>query len=144
MSLRQDLIDQMKQAMRDRDQVKLDTIRFVIARVKKDEIDLKREMTDQEVVKLIKHEAKSRQEAIKQIKSGGRDQLASQEQAKLDILLKFLPEQISDEELEQIVSKVISNAPSKDFGPLMGLAMKAVGDRADGKRVNEMVKKVLS
>lgn len=143
MSLRQTLTDQMKTAMKARDQVRLDTIRFVLSQIKNQEIDLKREMNDEEVLKLLKKEVKNRQEAIEQFRQGGRDTIVDEELAKVEIIQEFLPAEMSDQELRTIVEKVVSLAEDKNFGKIMSAVMAEVQGQADGGRVSKTVKEVL-
>ncbi len=145
MSLRSNLINLMKDAMRAHDQVRLDTIRFLMAQAKNLEIDLKRELNDDEFVALVKKEVKNRAEAIEQFKAGGREDLVSEETAKLEVVKEFLPAQMSDEDLEAIVRKVVSTlSDTSNFGLVMKAVMAEVKDQADGKRVGAAVKNVLS
>ncbi len=143
MSLRQTLTDQMKTAMKARDQVRLDTIRFVLSQIKNQEIDLKREMNDEEVLKLLKKEVKNRQEAIEQFRQGGRDTIVDEELAKVEIIQEFLPAEMSDQELRAIVEKVVGLAEGKNFGKIMSAVMAEVQGQADGGRVSKTVKEVL-
>lgn len=143
MSLRQTLTDQMKTAMKARDQVRLDTIRFVLSQIKNQEIDLKREMNDEEVLKLLKKEVKNRQEAIEQFRQGGRDTIVDEELAKVEIIQEFLPAEMSDQELRTIIEKVVSLAEDKNFGKIMSAVMAEVQGQADGGRVSKTVKEVL-
>lgn len=143
MSLRQTLTDQMKTAMKARDQVRLDTVRFVLSQIKNQEIDLKREMNDEEVLKLLKKEVKNRQEAIEQFRQGGRDTIVNEELAKVEIIQEFLPAEMSDQELRTIVEKVVGLAEDKNVGKIMSAVMAEVQGQADGGRVSKTVKEVL-
>lgn len=143
MSLRLQLTDHMKNAMRARDQVRLDTIRFVLSQIKNAEIDLKREMTDEEILKLMKKEVKNRQEAIEQFRDGGRDEMVEDEIAKVEIIQEFLPAEMTDQDLRVIVEKVVSLAEDKNFGKVMPLVMAEVNGRADGGRVSKMLREML-
>lgn len=143
MSLRQQLPTMMKDAMKARDQVRLDTIRFIMAQAKNAEIDLKREMTDEELMTLLKREVKNRAEAIEQFKTGGREDIVAEEEAKLAVIKEMLPAEMSDDELDAVVQKVAAEATDKSFGLVMKSVMAQVKGQADGKRVSEAVKKAL-
>lgn len=143
MSLRLTLTTEMKNAMKARDQIKLDTVRFVLSQIKNAEIDLHREMTDEEIINLMKKEVKNRKEAIDQFKQGGRMDLVDEEEAKLVIIQQFLPAEMSDEELEKIVQQVVDAAEDKSFGSVMKVAMTELKGKADGSRISAAVKKLL-
>lgn len=140
MSLRSQLPTMMKNAMKARDQVRLDTIRFIMSQAKNLEIDLKRELNDDEFIALLKKEMKNRLEAIEQFKAGGRDEIVAEEEAKLIVIKEFLPAEMSDEELSAIVENTVNEAEDKSFGKVMQAVMAQVKGQADGKRVTQMVK----
>lgn len=144
MSLRHQLTEDMKSAMRARDQIRLDTVRFVLSQVKNAEIDLKREMTDEEIIKLLKKEVKNRQEAIEQYRQGGRDEIVAEEEAKLEVITAYLPAEMSDEDLRKIVEKHVALSEDKNFGKIIGSVMADVQGQADGGRVSQMIKQVLN
>ena len=139
--LRNKVQESMKQAMRDKDQVRLDALRFVWSEIKNAEIDKKEELVDEELMVLVGREVKKRKEAINQMKDGGRD--IGDEESKLQVLMEFLPEQMSREEVEKIVTNVVSGGES-DFGAVMGQVMGRVKGKADGKMVSEVVKAKLN
>jgi uncharacterized protein YqeY len=144
MSLRAQLPTMMKDAMKARDQVRLDTIRFILSQAKNAEIDLKHEMNDEEFLTLLKKEVKNRTEAIEQFKAGGREDIVVEEEAKLKIIREFLPAEMSDADLDIIVKKVLDATPDKsNFGLVMKAVMAEVKGQADGKRVSEAVKRNL-
>ena len=146
MSLRERLADEMKVAMKAREDLKLSTIRLVRSAVKNKEIDLKREMDDREVVETISTLVKQRRESIRLFMEAGRDDLVSKEEKELTILLGFLPEQLSREEVGELVARVIDEAGaqgSKDMGRVMKALSPLVAGRADGKMVSEIVKERL-
>lgn len=143
-TLRSQLTEMMKNAMRARDQIRLDTVRFVLSQIKNAEIDLHREMNDEEVITLLKKEVKNRKEAIDQFAKGGRQDLVDEETAKLKVIEEFLPAQMSDEELQKVVQEVVEANPGKEFGLIMKEVMARVKGQADGSRVSGMVKVVVS
>jgi len=139
--LRDKLTDQMKQAMKAKDVLRLSALRYLMSLVKNKEIDKKSELTDEEVMGLVKTEVKKRREAVEQFKKGGRDDLVAEEEEKIKVLEEFLPEQMSREEIEKVVEKVRGDVD--DFGQVMGKVMNEVKGKADGKLVSEVVKNKL-
>ena len=135
-------------AMKSRDTVKSSTLNFLRAQIKNAFIDKKGEaLTDQDVIAVIKKQVKQRQDSISQYEQGGRKDLADKEAAELAILKGYLPEEMSQEELEGLVKQVIAetNASSmKDMGGVMKALAEKVQGRADNKLVSELVKKALS
>ncbi len=146
MSLKQQLKDDLKTAMREKNIVKRDSIRAINTMIKQIEVDERKDLNDQEVIKLIQKGVKQRQEAIEQYQNASRDDLVQKEQAQIDVFNEYLPKQLSDEELENQMKDLITqlNATSmKDIGKIMGSASKKFAGIADGKRINEMAKKLL-
>lgn len=146
MSLQEQLRENMKIAMRDKDVVSRDTIRFLNSAIKQIEVDERRALDDNDVIKLIQKAIKQRNESIEQFKLASRDDLVEAETAQLKVLEKYLPKQLSDEELEAKIKEIISTTGAtsiKDMGKIMGVASKDLAGIADGKRINEAVKKVL-
>jgi uncharacterized protein YqeY len=146
MSLKQQLKDDLKVAMREKQIVKRDAIRAINTMIKQIEVDQRIELDDAEIIKLVQKGIKQREEAITQYKDASRDDLVQKEQEQIDVFSLYLPKQLSDDELEVIVKTIIeeSGATSiKDMGKVMNPAKEKVGGGADGKRINEMVKKLL-
>ncbi|OCL86466.1 GatB/YqeY domain-containing protein [Arcobacter porcinus] len=147
MSLKEKLSEDLKQAMRDKEVVKRDSIRAINTMIKQIEVDERRVLEDADIIKLIQRGIKQREEAISQYSAASRTDLVEKEQSQIDIFIQYLPKQLSDEELEAGMKKIITevNASSlKDMGKVMGSASKAFAGVADGKRINEMVKKLLA
>jgi uncharacterized protein len=142
MSLQNQLIEDMKQAMKSGDRVRLDAIRFLRSEIKNYEID-HGDQDDAGVETLIAKQTKQMRESIEEYKKGGRQDLADDEQAKLTILEKYLPEQMSDEELQVIVNEVLAHTPTPQMGPVIGQVMSRVKGKADGGRVSALVKAAL-
>jgi len=146
MSLKQQLKDDVKVAMREKNIVKRDSIRSINTMIKQIEVDERIELTDEAIIKLIQKGIKQREEAISQYTEAKRDDLVQKEQEQVDVFKLYLPEQISDENLEIGMKEIIEdvNATSmKDMGKVMGTASKKFAGVAEGKRINEMVKKLL-
>mgnify|MGYP001468089729 FL=1 len=147
MSLKEKLNEDLKQAMRDKEVVKRDSIRAINTMIKQIEVDERRVLDDAEVIKLIQRGIKQREEAISQYRAASRDDLVQKEQEQVDVFMLYLPKQLSNEELENGMKEIVSEVGAtslKDMGKVMGVASKKFAGVADGKRINEMVKKLLS
>jgi uncharacterized protein len=142
-ALKTQLTEDMKQAMRDRASMKLNTIRFLLAALKNWEID-NGEQDDAGVQKIIAREVKKMKDAIEDFKKGGRQDLVDEELQKIEIMEAYLPKQMGEAELQQIVSEVVSSSEQKDFGSVMKAVMAKVQGQADGGRVSALVKSALS
>ena len=144
-TLRSDLTD----AIRGRDQVRAGTLRMVLTSVTNEEVagTEARELSDDEVLKVITKEAKKRREASAAYTGAGRAELAAKEDAELAIVEAYLPAQLGDDELEKLVAEAVAETGATGM-PQMGLVMKAVqprvAGRADGGRVAAVVKRVLA
>ncbi|GIO13384.1 hypothetical protein J19TS2_29390 [Cohnella xylanilytica] len=146
MSLAERLNEDMKQAMRAQDKFRLSTIRMVRASVKNQEIELRRPLEDNEVLDILSREVKQRKDSLQEFTKAGRDDLAKDLQAEIDIIAQYLPEQLTEEDIKAIVTQTIqeTGASSKaDMGKLMGALMPKVKGRADGKLVNQVVQQFL-
>lgn len=147
MSLKEKLNEDLKQAMRDKEVVKRDSIRAINTMIKQIEVDERRVLDDAEVIKLVQRGIKQREEAISQYRAASRDDLVQKEQEQVDVFMLYLPKQLSDVELENGMKEIISEVGAtslKDMGKVMGVASKKFAGVADEKRINEMVKKLLS
>ena len=147
MSLKQQLKDDVKTAMREKNIVKRDSIRSINTMIKQIEVDERIELADADIIKLIQKGIKQREEAISQYKEASRDDLVSKEQEQIDVFALYLPTQVSDEVLESDMKNIITEVDAqsmKDMGKVMGKATKHFAGVADGKRINEMVKKLLA
>lgn len=147
MSLKEQLKEDLKTAMRDKEVVKRDSIRAINTMIKQIEVDERRELDDADIIKLIQRGIKQREEAITQYKAASRDDLVQKEQEQVDVFMLYLPKQLSDVELENGMKEVIQQTGAttiKDMGKVMGVASKKFAGVADGKRINEMVKKLLA
>lgn len=144
--LQEQINNDLKQAMRDRDETTLSTLRMLLAALKNKMISLRQgaeaELTDEQVIEAVASEIKKRQDSIEAYAAGGRSDLAEKEKAEAEVLKKYLPQQSSDEEIEAVIKEVVASGAT-DFGRAMGQAMARLKGKADGKRVGEIVKKVL-
>ena len=146
MNLKQQIQNDIKTAMRERDTARRDTLRNLSAAIKQIEVDERRELSDQDVEAILMKYAKQREDAKEQFAAGGRDDLVAKEEAELAVVRSYLPEPLSDEELEAIVQEVIAQTGAtslKEMGRVMQEAKAAAGSRADGARINQIAKKLL-
>ncbi|GGG10717.1 GatB/YqeY domain-containing protein [Paenibacillus abyssi] len=146
MNLSERLNDDMKQAMKSQDKFKLSTIRMVRAAIKNQEIDLKRPLDDNEVLEILSREIKQRKDSLQEFEKAGREDLATNVAAEIDIISVYLPQQLTEEEIKVIVQQTIqeSGASSKaEMGKVMSALMPKVKGRADGKLVNQLVQQFL-
>jgi len=143
----QDQIDNdYKTAFKAKEEKKYKALRHVLAKLKQVTIDTRKELNDEEIIKVLKSEVKSRKDALEQFKAGGRDDLIEQTEYEISQIENYLPEQMSDEDLEKIVKEALAEVGATspaDMGKAMGATMKKVGSDADGGRVKEMVMKLL-
>lgn len=142
MTLKQTLTEDMKNAMRARDSLTLQAIRYLLAEIKNVEID-NGEQDDKGVEKIIASQVKKIKEAIEEFKKGNRDDLVQEEEKKLLVLKKYLPEQMGDQQLEQIIKKIVADNQGLEMGPMIGKVMVVVKGQADGGRVSELVRKLM-
>lgn len=143
MSLSQQLIDEMKQAMKDGDKVKLAVIRFLRAEIKNYEID-HGEQDDAGVQKIVVKQVKQVKESIEEYQKAGRDDLVAAEEPKLKILEEYLPEQMSDAQVQAIIDEVLKNTENPQLGPVIGQVMAKVQGKADGGKVSGLVRQALA
>ena len=147
MQLRERLNAAMKDAMKSRDALRLSAIRMLLSSVKNREIELRRELSETEITETIVTLCKQRRESIRLFKEAGRQDLVDKEEAELALLVSFLPQQLTREELVSLVDKVITETSAtsgKDMGKVMKALQPLVSGRADGKLVSEVVKEKLA
>jgi len=147
MSLKEQLKSDLKEAMRAKDISKRDSIRSINTMIKQIEVDERIELDDTKIIQLIQKGIKQREEAIVQFKEASRDDLVQNEKNQIDIFSLYLPKQLTDEELEAVIESIIKEVGAttmKDMGKVMNPAKEKVGGSADGKRINLIVKKLLS
>ena len=147
MNTKEKLAQDLKDAMRAKDEVRKRTIRMALAAVKNAEIDHQAELAESEILVILQKEVKSRNETIEGAEKAGRDDLISEANHEIKILEEYLPQAISPTELEAIVTETISEIEAismKDMGRVMQAVMPKVRGRADGKDVNQIVRKLLS
>lgn len=145
-----DLINKINQDLigvqKSRDEISTSTLRLLLSDIKNSQIAKGGELTDDEIVAEVVKNAKKRKESIDAFKTAGRGELVEKESAELKVLEKYLPEQLTEEEIEKIVDSVISESgavETGDFSGVMGQVMAKVKGKADGRFVSETVKKKL-
>ncbi len=146
-SLKDKLKNDLKDAMKTKNTLKRDTIRFLMSALKQVEVDERRELSDEDIVKIIQKSAKQREDSMNQYKNAGRDDLYQKESNELKILKEYLPKQMGDDELKDIIKNIILKTGAnsiKDIGKVMGAAIKECSGKADGKRINKIAKEMLS
>lgn len=149
--LKDQLTNDLKEAMRARDEVRLRTIRSLRAALQSQEIEQRQggsaELTEEQEMAVLQKQAKQRRDAIDQFQSAGRDDLVQKEQEELEIIEGYLPKQLSDDEIRKVLHEVIAAtgaASARDMGKVMGEAMQRLRGRADGRRINEIVRSLLT
>ncbi len=143
-----DIEKKLKEAIKKKNEVEISTLRLVLAAIRNYQIEKRPlELTEDDCLQVLKREAKKRHEAIEAYCLGGRNELADREEQELDIIKKYLPAELSDEQIKQIIIEIVTRtggANAVNFGQIMGEAMKQCGGQADGKKVSQIVKEVLS
>ena len=147
MSLRIQIKDDIKTAMKAKEVQKRDALRLLDSALKQVEVDERKELTDEDVMAIIAKQIKQRNDAAAQYRDAGRDDLLEKELAEIAVFEAYLPAQLSDEELAEALKAIIAEVGAesmKDMGKVMGAAKTKIGTQADGKRINECVKSLLS
>jgi uncharacterized protein len=146
MPLAEKLLDDMKTAMKARDELKVSTLRLARSAIGNAEIDKGRNLTDEEIIETLARESKRRRESIDSYEKGGRQDLAAKESKELAILSEYLPKQLDEAEVEKVIREVAAElgaVSAKDKGRMMSAAMPRFRGRADGKLVTQIVDRVL-
>ncbi|WP_169755296.1 GatB/YqeY domain-containing protein [Campylobacter curvus] len=147
MSIREQILADIKEAMKSKNEFVRDTLRTINAALKQVEVDERIEMTDEIVLPLLQKEIKKRQDSVELYLKGGREDLANKERSEIDIIVKYLPKQLSDNELEEKIKQIIASVGAssiKELGAVMKAAKEQIGASADAKRISEVVKRLLS
>lgn len=149
MSLEKDIMEQLKAAMRAKDQVALAALRAVKTAILKAKTDVgaSGELSEEDELKLLQREVKQRKEAAEQFIAQGAQEMADEELAQSKVIEQFLPKQLSEEEvttvLKDIIKQVDATSP-RDMGKVMGVATKQLAGKADGKMISQITKSLLS
>jgi uncharacterized protein YqeY len=141
------LEDEVKEAMRARDSERRDALRLILSSLKSAETELQRPLADAEELQVLQRERKKRLEAAEAFRAGGREEQADAEEFELDVLEEFMPEQLSEDELEQIVDDAIAECGATslgDLGRVMADVMPQIAGRADGSAVSQLVREKLA
>src|SRR3989338_2880346 len=148
MGIGETLKEALVKAMKERDTLRVETIRFLNAAIKRQEIDRKRQaLGDQDIIGVISSLCKQRRDSIEQFKKGGRDDLVAKEEKELAILLSFLPPQLSAEAVKPTVQKLIEKLGAQgpqDMGKVMKSVMQELAGKADGSVISTIVKELLA
>lgn len=146
MSLKQKLQEDLKSSMKNKDAIKKSVITLIRSSIKQYEVDNRVELEDDEIVDLIAKQLKQTRDSREEFSKAGRDDLVSKAEAEIEVLKEYLPQQLSEEELNEIVISTISEVGAtsmKDMKKIMTSIMPKVKGKADGKLINELVKKNL-
>ncbi|MBE0515186.1 GatB/YqeY domain-containing protein [Sulfurimonas sp.] len=147
MNLRNKINQDIKDAMKAKDNKKRDALRLLSSALKQVEVDERRELSDDDVIKIIQSQVKRRDDAATQYRDAGRDDLMQKELDEIACYKEYLPAQLSDGELQEALKVIIAKVGAttiKDIGKVMGAASKELSGKADGKRINECAKTLLS
>ena len=147
MSLKEKLLSNMKEAMKSKDSVKLGTVRSVISAVKNQEIDLKKELSEEEILTIVSREVKKRKEAAVLYEKGNRPELKEKEIQEMKILQTYLPEQVSEKDLRRRIQEVIDETGAegmKDFGKVMKTLVPEFKGKADNSFIKELANEYLN
>ena len=145
--LKEKLMEDLKEAMKNKDTIKKNTVQMVRAAILQIEKDKGIEVGDDKILEIIAKEAKKRKESLADYEKSGREDLINQVKEEIKIINKYLPEQMEKEEIEKIVKGIVEETGAttiKDMGKVMKIAKERIGTRADGKDISDAVKKILA
>ena len=146
-NLKEIITESMKSAMKARDKNRLKTIRLALSEIKRVEVDTRNEQTDAQIITILDKMVKQRRESIKQFKIGGRQELAAQEELEIEILNEFLPQALSEEEINSLIHSAIANSQAEsvqDMGKVMAIIKPQVIGRADMAIISKKIKRLLT
>ncbi len=146
MSLKDRLMDDLKTSMKNRDKIRKDVVTMIRAAIKQKEVDERIELDDEAVIDVISKQVKQKKDAIGDFRKGQRQDLVELTEKEIDILLEYLPQQLTESELDEIVRAAIQEVGAntvKDMGKIMSNVMPKIKGRADGSMVNNIVKQYL-
>ncbi|WP_103603913.1 GatB/YqeY domain-containing protein [Campylobacter concisus] len=143
MSIREQILADIKEAMKAKDEFKRDTLRTLNAALKQVEVDQRIEMTDEVVLPLLQKEIKKRADSVELYIKGAREDLAKKEQGEIELIKAYLPAQLSDEELKEKIKNIIERA-GKNLGAVMKIAKDEIGASAEAKRISMIAKELLA
>ena len=143
MSIREQILADIKEAMKAKDEFKRDTLRTLTAALKQVEVDQRIEMTDEVVLPLLQKEIKKRADSVELYLKGAREDLAKKEQSEIELIKAYLPAQLSDDELKEKIKSIIEKV-GKNLGTVMKMAKDEIGASAEAKRISMIAKELLS
>ena len=143
MSIREQILADIKEAMKAKDEFKRDTLRTLNAALKQVEVDQRIEMTDEVVLPLLQKEIKKRADSVELYLKGARDDLAKKEQSEIELIKAYLPAQLSDDELKEKIKSIIEKV-GKNLGAVMKMAKDEIGASAEAKRISIIAKELLA
>jgi len=143
--LKETIDNDLKEALKAKDQLRADTLRMLKTRVKNEEITAGRELDDNEIMPLVSSEIKRRRDSLEAYVAGGRSELAQKEQLELEILQKYLPEQLPEAEVRKVIDETLAGQEfaAKDFGKAMSLVMPKLKGKAEGSLISKILKEKL-
>jgi hypothetical protein len=147
MELKQTLLSDLKEAMKSKDSLKVDTLRLIVSEIKNKEIDLHEELGDEAITALLTTQIKKRKEAAGMYEKGGRTDLKEKEEKEMAIIQLYLPEQVGEEELKQRIQAVISETGAqgpKDMGKVMKVVVPEFKGKAEGDQIRKIVTELLA
>ncbi|MDR5657977.1 GatB/YqeY domain-containing protein [Serpentinicella sp. ANB-PHB4] len=147
MTLKEQLTNDLKEAMKSKNKLQKNVITMIRSDIKQIEVDKRIELNDDEVIEIISRQLKQRRDAADEFLNGGREDLAQQVKEEAEILLNYLPAQMTEDEIKEIVKNTVSELGAvsiKDMGKVMAAVMPKLKGRADGKIVNQTVKQMLT
>lgn len=147
MTLREDILSAQKVALKTGNHEELSVLRFLWSAIRNEEIEKKKDLSDAEIQQIVARQIKQLKDALKDFTASNRQDLMDKNKMEIDFLEKYLPAQMSDDELQKIVEQVISGmaaVTTEDTGKIIGAVMKQVAGKADGGRVKEIVAKKLN
>ena len=142
MSIREQILADIKEAMKAKDEFKRDTLRTLNAALKQVEVDQRIEMTDEVVLPLLQKEIKKRADSVELYLKGAREDLAKKEQSEIELIKTYLPAQLSDDELKEKIKSIIEKV-GKNLGAVMKMAKDEIGASAEAKRISMIAKELL-
>jgi hypothetical protein len=146
-TLIEEIEDELKDAMKARDAERRDTLRLILNALKSSKKELQRPLSEEEELQVLQRERKRRVEAAEAFRTGGREEQAAAEERELEVLEEFMPEPLSEDEIEEIVDDVIAEVGATsmaDLGRVMADVMPQTAGRADGSQVSQMVREKLA
>ena len=146
MTMKTRLSDDMKQAMRDKDVLRRDVIRYLRSEVRNQEIREQKELDDAGVIQVLSRQAQQRRDSIEVYRDADRQDLVDKEESELSVILSYLPQQMTQEEITELVSQVVAEVGASgpaDMGKVMGAIMPQVRGKAEGREVNAIVQQTL-